>query len=295
MCDNHLTDDRSWLRKKVLATFANNTPNTLKFYMDLGAWSKKPFIGSLFHFICEEYGRYYHGGRISTLEACLKLVEEAQSITLIDCACRKTFDNCTKPVRACLAINTAAEVFAEEPLKNPQIISKEKAKEILLNCHRQGLFHSVHHCMAPHTYAICNCCSCCCVPLRLRQQFGINQGLLPGQEVAVIREEKCISCGKCYRLCPAGALSYKKASALQAEGDIKLVANAEPGKCLGCGLCLDSCPTKAIYFVNRGSEQVMPVKEVSRWQQIILYTLLMLMAFPIIWTYQKIKVNLIEK
>jgi len=37
-------------------------------------------------------------------------------------------------------------------------------------------------------YAICNCCSCCCVPLRLKKEYGIGNALVRSDDI--VREFK---------------------------------------------------------------------------------------------------------
>jgi hypothetical protein len=55
-------------------------------------------------------------------------------------------------------------------------ITKEEAKEVLKDCHQKGLIHTIIKCRDGF-YAICNCCSCCCVPLTLSKQYGIGNAL----------------------------------------------------------------------------------------------------------------------
>ena len=120
MCENHSIDDGSWIRRKVLNIMAGNTPEMLRFYMDLATWTRIPIIGYLFKFLCEEYGRNNHRGKVFTLKQCEDFVEQGCSITAVECACRKTFHNCQKPIHNCLTLNTTADVMIEKPEKNPQ-------------------------------------------------------------------------------------------------------------------------------------------------------------------------------
>ena len=56
-------------------------------------------------------------------------------------------------------------------------ITKGQAREILRQCNVNGLIHTIIKCRQDF-YAICNCCSCCCVPLRLNKQYGIGNALV---------------------------------------------------------------------------------------------------------------------
>jgi len=51
-----------------------------------------------------------------------------------------------------------------------------------------------------------------------------------------VDEEKCISCGACYSLCPISVISLDKNHAITFDEE----------KCISCGLCVDACPTRAL-------------------------------------------------
>jgi ferredoxin len=63
-----------------------------------------------------------------------------------------------------------------------------------------------------------------------------------GVEVSKLRkgiineEERCVNCGACISVCPAGAISFDK------EGSIKI----EKEKCHRCGICLEVCPRRSL-------------------------------------------------
>lgn len=59
-------------------------------------------------------------------------------------------------------------------------------------------------------------------------------------------ELKCIACGNCERICPAGAI---KMTTFTPEGEKKKKLSeyyVDLGLCIYCGLCVDSCPVDAI-------------------------------------------------
>jgi len=50
-----------------------------------------------------------------------------------------------------------------------------------------------------------------------------------------IKQNKCIGCGACVRVCPVGAISMKNGKAV-----------VDQEKCIKCGKCLNVCPQEAI-------------------------------------------------
>jgi hypothetical protein len=63
-----------------------------------------------------------------------------------------------------------------------QEISREKALETLRDSQRRGLILTALKCRGDF-YAICSCCSCCCVPLRLSKQYGIGEALVRHKDI----------------------------------------------------------------------------------------------------------------
>ena len=52
----------------------------------------------------------------------------------------------------------------------------------------------------------------------------------------VVDGDKCIHCGACYSLCPAGVIRLEEDYTVAFDED----------KCVSCGLCIDACPTRAL-------------------------------------------------
>jgi MauM/NapG family ferredoxin protein len=64
--------------------------------------------------------------------------------------------------------------------------------------------------------------------------------------------DKCISCGKCAKICPTGAIDPEKAF------------TAAVSECTDCMSCVDSCPTQAISFGRKIRVEQHP-DETRRW------------------------------
>ena len=66
--------------------------------------------------------------------------------------------------------------------KDAQEITAEKAREILQDSQRRGLVLTILKCREDY-YAICSCCTCCCVPLRLSKRYGIGEALVRHKDI----------------------------------------------------------------------------------------------------------------
>jgi len=69
-----------------------------------------------------------------------------------------------------------------------------------------------------------------------------------------IREDDCISCGKCSRVCPILAISMEEKKPV-----------IDETICLGCGICARNCPGKAIQLERRPIQVITPVNSTHRF------------------------------
>lgn len=74
--------------------------------------------------------------------------------------------------------------------------------------------------------------------------------------VAVVDEEKCVSCGKCMEVCPKGLIVKKPAKQeiiveCNSKDFGKTVKEKCSAGCIGCGICAKSCQFDAIEFENK--------------------------------------------
>ncbi|MHB9094830.1 MAG: 4Fe-4S binding protein, partial [Eubacteriales bacterium] len=255
MCDNHQAGEASWIRRLIMWVYGEYVGDTLDFYMFLARLGGAPLIGGAVRFFAHQYGKYLHGGRAATVEECMEILSRAGRITVVDCACREKNNQCEKPRRTCLVINTGAGLFGKHQKQN--YISLEEAGEIISNSYNYGLIRSITHCMTPNLYAICNCCPCCCVPYRLRTEFGIRSAVENGNYSASIDTTKCKKCRECIKTCSEKAVNP----------DSGVV---DTDKCLGCGLCLGSCRHGALKMVKRVNPT--PVLTPGPVEKVLMYT-----------------------
>lgn len=149
----------------------------LKYYIFQAKWTKIPLIGRMVRLVANIYGKKGEGAYLLTLDEACEVVDIAEGVALGPCTCRAVFHNCDNPVNAEIMLGMSRHIFSRERPHDFREITKEEAKDILKQCHQNGLIHNIIKCQQDF-YAICNCCSCCCVPLRLKKEYGIGNAVV---------------------------------------------------------------------------------------------------------------------
>ena len=168
-----------------LRLYSRHREGTLKFYMFWARWTRIPLIGRLVRRVANAYGRNMEGGYLLTPDEAEEVVDNAEGVALGPCTCRAVFKNCDNPIDVEIMLGPTRHIFMEAMPHDFREITKNEAKDILKDCHQRGLIHTIIKCREDY-YAICNCCSCCCVPLRLSKQYGIGDAL--SRNVDIVRE-----------------------------------------------------------------------------------------------------------
>ena len=148
----------------------------LRFYMFWARWNRLPLLGWLVRRLANSYGSNMHRAYLLTPAEAEGMVDIAGGVALGPCTCRSVFRNCDNPVEAEILLGPSRQILLEAMPPDTHEITKEEARAILRDSHNRGLIHTVLKCRDDF-YAICNCCSCCCVPLRLSKQYGIGKAL----------------------------------------------------------------------------------------------------------------------
>ncbi|MCU0845075.1 MAG: 4Fe-4S binding protein [Spirochaetes bacterium] len=169
--------------------------------------------------------------RVLVYEDAARLIEEARSIAVVPCVCRKSQKLCDRPLEVCIQLNRGAEYTLKRGTGRE--IGKEEALELLKKAEEAGLVHMVEN-RAGMGNAICNCCSCCCEMLRYASNAKTAGVLAPSRFIARVDAAVCTWCGACIGVCPVRAIDMTDGPAHVKEG------------CIGCGLCAASCPLEAI-------------------------------------------------
>jgi hypothetical protein len=154
----------------------------LRAYLALAKLIKLPFLGKLVGLVASSYGKNFHQGYLLTTEEANKIIDTAKTIALGPCSCRKISHNCKAPLMAELVVGFGADVFTEERSNEFRSVQKEEAKEIMKQCHEMNLIPTFQKCKDDF-YAICNCCTCCCIPLRLSKNYNVHTALVRDSKI----------------------------------------------------------------------------------------------------------------
>jgi hypothetical protein len=148
----------------------------LRYYIFQAKWTRIPVVGSWVRWVANQYGNKGSSAYLLTEAEAAEIIDVSGGVALGPCTCRKTFHNCDNLLEAEIMIGLHQNVFFEEHPQEYRIITREAAKDVLKECHKRGLIHTIIRCREDY-YAICNCCTCCCVPLRLSKQYGIGNAV----------------------------------------------------------------------------------------------------------------------
>ena len=185
------------------------------------------------------------GSTVEPYESVVRLIDGAKSWMVNECICKKERalmgHRCDRPMEVCLAFAPVEHVF--DNVKTGRAITREEAYRILKKSEDAGLVHMVSNTASGHIY-ICNCCKCCCLPLRSVKRIS-KHATARSNYVAVVDADKCTACGLCADRCQVDAIEV---------GEFAVV-----GECIGCGLCATTCPSEAIRMKRRAPEEQLPV------------------------------------
>ncbi len=165
-----------------LRLYGEHQHRLIHLYISLAGLSRMPVIGFIVRLVANTWARLGHSGYYLTLSQAEQIVDIADSVSLGPCSCRQEFHNCDQPVMSEIVLGKGSrEVYASRE-KTFRTISREEAKEVLREAHARKLTHSIMRC-GGNFYAICNCCNCCCVPTRLKREYGIGLALVKNPNV----------------------------------------------------------------------------------------------------------------
>lgn len=166
----------------TLKFYGRNRRLTLRLYIFFARWTRIPLLGRLVRRVANAYGDSLHQAYLLTPDEAGQLLDIAGGLASGPCDCRNVFNNCDNPKDNEILLGPTRHILRHAMTDGTREISREEAAEILQDSHRRGLVHTIIRCRGDF-YAICNCCPCCCVPLRLSKQYGIGQVLVRHKDI----------------------------------------------------------------------------------------------------------------
>jgi ferredoxin len=166
-------------------------------------------------------------------EEAERLVAQAGKVYLRECPCRLEVQACAREKwEVCILFEHASE----KDRRQAKAISTDEAVQIVRMTTERGDVHQIFYFdEGARPFELCNCCTCCCFPLREAKEKGDYAEQLRCGYVASTDADLCIGCGLCLDSC------FFEARQLE-DGALSLIDE----RCFGCGRCIDSCPENAV-------------------------------------------------
>ena len=140
------------------------------------------------------------------------------------CSCRASRavlgDGCTDDINDwCVQLGDMADYAVET--KRAHYITKERALEIFQAAEKNGYVHQITNIDgSEHIFDICNCNVRICNALRTSMLFNTPY-LSRSSFTSKVTKEKCVACGKCVEICPAGAVKLGQKLCDKAGNEVK--------------------------------------------------------------------------
>ena len=177
----------------TLKLYGIHRQGVLRFYMFFAMWTRIPLLGRLVRWVANTYGGSMHRAYLLTPAEAEELVAIAEGVAAAPCTCRKLYRKCDNPVDNEILLGPTRHILLEAMSQDSHEITKAEAGEILKESHRRGLIFTIVKCREDF-YAICSCCPCCCVPLRLSKQYGIGNALVRHKDILREFREYQLAC-----------------------------------------------------------------------------------------------------
>ncbi len=178
------------------------------------------------------------------------ILKANDTIAVGTCPCRENVENpCIPPSQqVCMFVGDPFASFIAEQNPKYRKISQDEAVGVLEFAHQKGFVHSAYFKKEAGNrfVAICNCCSCCCLGIRMWNQLGGMIPIIAGSGYVAEVNDDCNACAACAdKTCNFNAITID---------ENKQKAVIDLAKCMGCGVCVDVCDRKAIQLRREPSK-----------------------------------------
>jgi len=176
------------------------------------------------------------------------VLNNPQNIVAYECGCRGQKKNSCKPSDVCMVIG---EPFVDlvrmfQPFRSRRV-SQEEALRILKEEDERGHVHTAWFktALLDRFYAICNCCSCCCLGIKFMNEHQMRTVLPSGYRA--VNGDDCSGCGECAKYCQFDAIEMTTYSD---NGKERKKYHVVADKCFGCGICESKCKKENISLIT---------------------------------------------
>lgn len=195
-------------------------------------------------------------------ERASDVIENAYAIAIGLCYCRHKMEHvgraCDAPKAICMTFNYGAEPLIRNGFARR--VDAAECMDLLQQAYACNLVQGGENVQRRVSF-ICNCCACCCEGLIAARKFGPLRPIQPANFIPRFDLQRCNGCGKCARVCPAGALQMASG---QGDPGRRPVARLDDAICLGCGICARNCAQAAIRLETRPRRAITPVDMIRR-------------------------------
>jgi Pyruvate/2-oxoacid:ferredoxin oxidoreductase delta subunit len=178
------------------------------------------------------------------------ILKANDTVAVGSCPCRENVEKpCIPPTQqVCMFVGDPFASFIAEQNPKYRKVSLDEAVNVLEFSHKKGFVHCAYFKKETGNRfgMICNCCSCCCLGVKMWNMLGgVVPILAPSGYVAEVNDD-CNACAACAdKTCNFNAITID---------DKKQKAVIDLAKCMGCGVCVDVCPAKAIQLRREPSK-----------------------------------------
>lgn len=174
------------------------------------------------------------------------IIDEAPSIAVVSCSCRKRRGVTGNPCEYshdmnCIQFGRSAEYVDNRG--HGHTLTKDEAWNLIEEMEDDGLVHTWPNVSIMGTNTLCSCCVDCCMNLLPMARYEVpwTQYFARSRFEATNDVNVCDGCQDCIERCQFDALSMEKI-----DGHKKFKATVNPEICMGCGVCVLVCEPKSL-------------------------------------------------